>query len=104
MVTAYLSNAIAQRLRIEAVQQSTSLVSHIKQTLLPKCHFPTMCKITFNGRTTIDTVRSETARLTIKKLGVILSGVCVNTDIITKMFPGKKMPYLFKDNPNHVIF
>ena len=63
-----------------------------------------MCKITFNGRTTIDTVRSETARLTIKKLGVILSGVCVNTDTITKMFPKKNNPYLFKDNPNHVIF
>ena len=49
-----------------------------------------MCKITFKGRTTIDTVRSETARLTIKKLGVILSGVYVNTDTITKMFPAKK--------------
>ena len=65
-IISYLSNAIAQRFKMEAVQQRTSLVSHILQTMLPKCHFPTTCNMTFNGKTTIDTVRSETARLTMK--------------------------------------
>ena len=62
----YLSNAIAQRFKMDAVQQRTSLVSHILQTMLPKCHFPTTCEMTFKGRTTIVNTRSETARLTMK--------------------------------------
>ena len=62
----YLSNAIAQRFKMDAVQQRTSLVSHILQTMLPKYHFPTTCEMTFKGRTVIVTVRSETARLTMK--------------------------------------
>ena len=90
-ILSHLSNAIAQRLRIDAVQQRTSLVSHILQTLLPNCHLPTTCRMTFKGRTTIDTVRSAMARLTMKKLGVIFNGACVKTDTITNMFPEKKV-------------
>ncbi len=36
----YLSTAMAQRLRMEAVQQRTSAVSHILQMVLPKTQRP----------------------------------------------------------------
>ena len=41
LLLSYLSNAIAQRLRIEAVQQRTSEVSHILHNADPKSHLPT---------------------------------------------------------------
>ena len=44
LLLSYLSNAMAQRLRIEAVQQRTSEVSHILHNADPKSHLPTTAK------------------------------------------------------------
>ena len=79
----YLSNAIAQRCKIEDVQQRTSEVSHILQMTLPKIQRPTTVWITLTGSTTNETVKSAAARETMKKLGVMRSGVYFNTDMIT---------------------
>ena len=64
----YLSSAIAHRLRMEAVQQRTSKVSHVLQTKLPNTWLMTLSGST---HTHTHTVMSEAARDTMKKLGVI---------------------------------
>ena len=54
----YLSRAMAHRLRMDAVQQRTSAVSHILQRAEPNSHLPITVYTMFIGNTHIDTVKS----------------------------------------------
>ena len=46
-----LSRAMAHRLRMDAVQHSTSAVNQILQVIEPNTHFPSTEYATFRGRT-----------------------------------------------------
>src|SRR5438132_5620160 len=78
---------MAHRLRIDAVQQSTSQVSHTLQTNKPNTQRPTSQYTMFSGITRTATVRSATANETIKKFCALRSGLYVNTDRITSTLP-----------------
>ena len=63
---AYLSRAMAHRLRMDAVQQRTSAVSHILQRAEPNSHLPITVYTMFIGNTHIDTVKSAIYEVRLK--------------------------------------
>lgn len=87
VIALYRSSAIAHKFKIDDVQHSTSLVSHILHKCIPNIHRPIIMLATLNGSTSIATVKSATASETIKKFCTIRSGLYVNTLNMTNTFP-----------------
>lgn len=83
----YRSSAIAHRFSMDAVQHSTSHVSHSLHTTPPNSHTPVTLYTTFSGSTPMATIRSATASDTMNMLGTDRSGGYCTTLMITSMLP-----------------
>lgn len=78
---------IIQRLRIDAVQQSTSTAAQMLQKTRPNTQHPSTSRDAEKGSTIMPNRRSAMAKLTMKKLVTVCNCLLHTTDRITKIFP-----------------
>lgn len=83
----YLSNAITQRFKIEAVHNNTSQVTQNLHKGPPKVQFPCSLLAMCRGMTMIATAKSATAREIKNKFCTLRKGLYVRMAWTTKILP-----------------
>lgn len=81
-----MTHLMAQRLRMEAVHIQTSMANHMEQKTSPKIQISKISHTAENGSTAMPTMRSATARETMKKFVTVRSLELMNTAKITRTY------------------